>query len=91
MLTQSRGVPSELASLGIVVFSSIALLLILLEFYNFDLKEILMLSDEDLVKYWRSESFPGSYRGARTFQILLKTDLGIDIPLNRIYKVLSKG
>jgi len=49
-----------------------------------------MISDEELRKLWRSETFAGSYRGARTFQVLLKTDLNIDVPLSRIYKVLSK-
>ena len=49
-----------------------------------------MISDEELLKYWRNENFSGSYRGARIFQVLLKTDENIDVPLSRIYKVLSK-
>ena len=48
------------------------------------------ISDEELLKYWRNENFSGSYRGARIFQVLLKTDENIDVPLSRIYKVLSK-
>ena len=48
-----------------------------------------MLSDEDLLKLWRDPSLSGSYRGARTFQVLLKTDLNIDVPLSRIYKILA--
>jgi len=52
--------------------------------------KVSMISDEELLKLWRQESFAGSYRGARTFQVLLKTDLNIDVPLRRIYEVLSK-
>lgn len=50
-----------------------------------------MISDEQLLKYWRDPNFFGSYRGARTFQVLLKTDLNIDVPLSRINEVLKKG
>jgi len=49
----------------------------------------MVISDEDLLKLWRDPSFEGSYRGARTFQVLLKTNLNIDIPLTRLYRVLA--
>ena len=49
-----------------------------------------MISDEDLLKLWRDPSFEGSYRGARTFQVLLKANLNIDVPITRLYKVLAK-
>jgi hypothetical protein len=49
----------------------------------------MVLSDSELLSYWRNPDFSGSYRGGKTFQIFLKTDLGEDIPLNRIYKVLK--
>ena len=49
-----------------------------------------MISDEELLKLWRDPSFDGSYRGVRTFQILLKTDKNIDVPLTRLYKVLRQ-
>lgn len=49
-----------------------------------------MISDEALLKLWRDPSFEGSYRGARTFQVILKTNLNIDVPLQRLYKVLAK-
>lgn len=49
-----------------------------------------MISDTKLLKLWRDPSFNGSFRGARTFQVLLKTDLNIDVPLRRLYKVLAK-
>jgi len=53
-------------------------------------EDTLMISDEEIKSYWRSDNFSGSYRGARTFQLLLKTDLNIDVPLSRIYKVLGE-
>jgi len=49
-----------------------------------------MVSDLLLSKLWRDPTFAGSYRGARTFQVLLKTDLNIHVPLSQIYRVLSK-
>jgi hypothetical protein len=47
------------------------------------------LSDSELLSYWRNPEFSGSYRGAKTFQILLKTDLGEDVSINRIYKLMK--
>ena len=49
----------------------------------------MVLSDSELLSYWRNPEFSGSYRGAKTFQILLKTDLGEDVSINRIYKLLK--
>ena len=49
-----------------------------------------MISDEELLKLWRDPSFEDSYRGARTFQVLLKANLNIDVPITRLYKVLAK-
>lgn len=48
-----------------------------------------MISDEEIIKLWRDPQFSGSYRGARTFQVLLKTDLNIDVPLSRIYRLFN--
>ena len=48
-----------------------------------------MVSDEKILELWRSPTFTGSYRGVRTFQILLKTDLDIDVSLKRLYQVLK--
>lgn len=48
-----------------------------------------MLSDEEILRLWRDPSFDGSYRGVRTFQAILKTNLNIDIALSRLYRVLS--
>ena len=49
----------------------------------------MVLSDEQILSYWRDPNFEGSYRGAKSFQIFLKTDLGEDVPLYRIYKLLK--
>lgn len=48
------------------------------------------ISDDKILKLWRDINFSGSYRGVKTFQILLKTDLNIDISEERLYSVLKK-
>lgn len=48
------------------------------------------ISDEKLIQLWRDPNFSGSYRGIKSFQILLKTDLNIDVSEDRLYKVLKK-
>jgi len=48
------------------------------------------ISDEKLIQLWRDPNFSGSYRGIKTFQLLLKTDLDIDVSEKRLYKVLKK-
>ena len=35
------------------------------------------ISDAELLKLWRSPTFEGSYRGIKTFQVLLKTNLNL--------------
>lgn len=47
------------------------------------------VSDEKLLQLWRSPSFNGSYRGIKTFQLLLKTDLNIDVSQERLYQLLK--
>ena len=47
------------------------------------------LSDEDILRLWHDPSFSGSFRGVRTFQLLLKTDLNISIPEKRLYDILK--
>ena len=47
-----------------------------------------MITDERILELWRDPTFSGSYRGIRTFQILLKTDLNIDVSQQRLYNVL---
>ena len=46
------------------------------------------ISDEKILQLWRSPNFEGSYRGVKTFQVLLKTNLNINVSQNRLYKVL---
>jgi hypothetical protein len=48
------------------------------------------ISDLKLLQLWRDPSFTGSYLGIKSFKILLKTDLGIDVSENRLFKVLKK-
>lgn len=47
------------------------------------------VSDEELLKLWKDPSFEGSFRGIKTFQILLKTNLNIDVSEDRLFKVLK--
>ena len=47
------------------------------------------ISDEELIRLWKNIDFSGSYRGIATFQVLLKTDLGIDVSQSRLYRVLQ--
>ncbi|MBM3937189.1 MAG: transposase family protein [Sphingomonadales bacterium] len=47
------------------------------------------ISDQEILKLWRDPAFDGSYRGVRTFQVLLKTTFNIDVSLKRLLKVLS--
>lgn len=47
------------------------------------------ITDEKLLKLWRDINFSGSYRGVKTFQILLKTDLNIDVSEKRLYNILK--
>ena len=47
------------------------------------------VSDNKLLELWRSPTFDGSYRGIKTFQLLLKTDLNIDVSQKRLYTLLK--
>ena len=47
------------------------------------------LSDEDILSLWRNPDFSGSFRGVRTFQTLLKTDLNIDVPETRLLQIFK--
>lgn len=47
------------------------------------------VSDKKLLQLWRDPTFNGSYRGIKTFQILLKTDLDITVSENHLYKLLK--
>jgi hypothetical protein len=49
-----------------------------------------MWTDNKILQLWRDPTFAGSYRGIKTFQILLKTDLNIDISEKRLYKIIKK-
>ena len=47
------------------------------------------LSDKRLLELWRDPNFSGSYRGIKTFQTLLKTDLNVDISEKHLYKLIK--
>jgi hypothetical protein len=49
-----------------------------------------MWTEEKILKLWRDPSFSGSYRGIKTFQLLLKTDFNIDISESKLYKIIKK-
>jgi hypothetical protein len=48
-----------------------------------------MVTDKKLLELWRSPNFAGSYRGIKTFQVLLKTDLNIEVSQERLYRLLK--
>ena len=48
------------------------------------------LSDEKLLELWKDPAFDGSFRGVRTFQTLLKTDLNINVSEKRLHDLLKK-
>lgn len=49
-----------------------------------------VISDEKILQLWRDPTLSLSYRGIRTFQLLLKTDLDISVGIARLYRVLKK-
>jgi hypothetical protein len=48
------------------------------------------ISDEEILRLWKSPSFAGHFVGSKKMALLLKTDMNIDVPESRILKVLSK-
>ena len=48
------------------------------------------ISDEEILRLWKSPLFSGSFFGAKKFALLLKTDLDITVPESRIVKILSR-
>ena len=47
------------------------------------------ISDEELLRLWHDPSFDGSFRGIKTFQKLLKTDLNYSVSEKRLFDVLK--
>lgn len=47
------------------------------------------VSDEEILKLWHDKSFAGSFRGVKNFQVLLKTDRGINISQDHLLKLLK--
>ena len=50
---------------------------------------MVIVSDQKLLQLWRDPTFDGSYRGIKSFKILLKTDLNIDVSEQKLYKLLK--
>jgi hypothetical protein len=50
-----------------------------------------MITSEEILKLWTNPDFSGSFRGIRTFKVLLKTDLNIDVSEKRLYSILKNN
>ena len=48
------------------------------------------LSDSEIIQLYHDPEFPGSFSGARTFQMFLKTDKNVDLPIPKIYSLLKQ-
>ena len=48
------------------------------------------LTDQQILEYWKNPLYSFAFRGARNFSLLLKTDLGIDIPASGLNRVLQR-
>ena len=48
------------------------------------------LTDQQILQYWKNPLYSFAFRGARNFSLLLKTDLGIDVPASRINRILQR-
>jgi transposase InsO family protein len=48
------------------------------------------ISDEEILRLWKSPSFEGAFRGSKKFTLLLKTNLNISVPESRVLRVLSQ-
>ncbi len=47
------------------------------------------MSKKKVLELWRDPKFSGSYRGIKTFQLLLKTDKNIDISERELFKIMK--
>ena len=47
------------------------------------------ISDEAILKLWRSPLFTGSFSGVKTFKICLKLEKDIDVSESRLYSILK--
>ena len=48
------------------------------------------VSESEILKYYKDLSFPGAFRGIKTFQTLLKSEKDIDISEKKLYQILRK-
>ena len=48
------------------------------------------LSDQEILRLWKDPLFPAAFAGARNLKLILKTDLGVEVPLSRINRILHQ-
>jgi len=48
------------------------------------------ISDEEILRLWKSPQFEGSFFGAKKFTLFLKTNLNLDVPESRVLRVISQ-
>jgi hypothetical protein len=48
-----------------------------------------MLSDEEILKHYKDENFPGSAGSAKVLQVFLQSKFNEYVPLHRLYKILQ--
>lgn len=58
--------------------------------YFSTIKELTMLSDQEILKLYEDKNFMGSFSGVKNLKIFLKTDFNEDISTKRLYNILKK-
>ena len=48
------------------------------------------LTDQQILEYWKNPLYSFAFRCAKNFSLLLKTDLGIDVPASRLNRILQR-
>lgn len=48
------------------------------------------INEDEILRLWKDISFPGSFRGLKTFQAVLKTDKNIDISEKKLLQIFRK-
>lgn len=48
------------------------------------------VAESEILRLWRDITFPGSFRGIKTFQAVLKTDKNINVSQNKLFQILRK-
>ena len=48
------------------------------------------LTDQEIQELWLNPLFSGAFTGIRNFSLLLKTDLGYNVPESRLRRILNR-